>query len=36
VQDGSGQSVCQSPPVTFHVHQPSLLNPQNPVQLPRH
>lgn len=36
VQDGGGKSLCQSPPVTFHVHQPSLLNPQNPVQLPRH
>lgn len=34
VQDGGGRSLCQSSPVTFHVHQPSLLNPQNPVRPP--
>jgi hypothetical protein len=36
VQDGNGKPVCQSPTVTFHVHQPSVLNPQNPVNSPRH
>jgi hypothetical protein len=32
VQDPKGQVVCQSPAVTFHVHQPSLLNPVSPVK----
>jgi len=32
VQDSNGQVVCQSPAVTFHVHQPSLLNPVSPVK----
>jgi len=32
VQDSSGQVVCQSPPVSFNVTQPSLLNPQSPVR----
>ena len=31
VQDSSGRLVCQSPSVTFNVHQPSVLNPQSPV-----
>jgi hypothetical protein len=34
VQDSDGHVVCQSASVTFHVLQPSLLNPQNPI--PRH
>ncbi|MDB6042847.1 MAG: hypothetical protein JWM63_1398 [Gammaproteobacteria bacterium] len=34
VQDSDGHVVCQSSGVTFHVLQPSLLNPQNPI--PRH
>jgi hypothetical protein len=34
VQDSDGHIVCQSASVTFHVLQPSLLNPQNPI--PRH
>jgi hypothetical protein len=32
VQDSSGQVVCRSAGVTFHVHQPSVLNPANPVR----
>ena len=35
VQDARGQPVCQSPSVTFHVHQPSLLAP-NPAVRPKH
>lgn len=31
VQDGEGKPVCQSASVTFHVHQPSVLNPANPA-----
>jgi len=33
VQDSSGKAVCQSPTVTFHVHQPSLQAP-NPANRP--
>jgi Domain of unknown function (DUF4124) len=29
VKDGSGAVQCQTPPVTFEVHQNSLLNPNN-------
>jgi hypothetical protein len=32
VQDSSGKTVCSSAPVTFHVQQPSLLNPQRPIR----
>jgi len=32
VQDSDGHIVCQSPSVTVHVLQPSLLNPQNPIR----
>jgi hypothetical protein len=32
VRDGAGQVVCQTPSITFYVHQPSLLNPANPVR----
>jgi hypothetical protein len=31
VQDANGQTLCASGSVTFHVHQPSVLNPLNPV-----
>jgi hypothetical protein len=34
VEDGSGNVVCQSQPVTFHVRQPSLQAP-NPANRPR-
>jgi hypothetical protein len=34
VQDSEGHVVCQSSSVMFHVLQPSLLNPHNPI--PRH
>jgi len=34
VQNASGQVVCQSPPVTFYVHQPSTQAP-NPVSRPK-
>ena len=27
VKDREGQTLCQTPPVTFYVHQPSLLSP---------
>lgn len=30
VQDPSGVTVCSSAAVTFHVHQPSILNPARP------
>jgi hypothetical protein len=33
IQDSKGQSVCSSPSVTFHVHQPSLQAP--PAVVPR-
>ena len=32
VQDSTGASVCTSSAVTFHVHQPSVLSPTNPVK----
>jgi hypothetical protein len=32
VKDGSGTPVCQTPGVTFSVHQPSVQNPVNPVR----
>lgn len=32
VQDVQGKIMCQSPAVTFHVHQPSVLSPTNPVR----
>jgi hypothetical protein len=32
VKDGSGTMVCQTPGVTFSVHQPSVQNPVNPVK----
>jgi hypothetical protein len=35
VQDAAGKTVCQSPSVTFHVHQPSLQSPI-PGTRPRH
>jgi hypothetical protein len=31
IQDAQGHSICQSPSVTFHVHQPSTQAPQQPV-----
>jgi hypothetical protein len=31
IQDAQGNPVCQSPSVTFHVHQPSLQAPQQPI-----
>jgi hypothetical protein len=34
IKSSSGEVLCQSPGVTFDVHQPSLQNPVNPV--PRH
>ena len=32
VQAPDGQVICQTPPVTFFVHQPSVQNPQSPVR----
>lgn len=32
VKDPTGTTVCSSPSVTFHVTQPSLLSPTNPVK----
>jgi hypothetical protein len=32
VQDSSGTTLCTSSSVTFHVHQPSLLSPTQPVK----
>lgn len=32
IQDGQGNRVCQSPSVTFHVRQPSLQAPLQPVR----
>lgn len=32
VRDNTGQVVCQTPSVTFYVHEPSLANPVNPVR----
>ncbi len=30
-----GQVICQTPQITFFVHQPSTQNPQNPLNRPR-
>lgn len=30
--DAAGQILCQTAPVTFYVHQPSVQNPQNPTR----
>lgn len=35
VQDPNGQTLCRSPEVTFHVRQPSVFAPGNPVNRPR-
>ena len=35
VEDLEGKAVCQSPPVTFHVRQPSMLSPQSPTAPPK-
>ena len=32
VKDASGTTVCSSPSVTFHVRQPSLQSPTNPIR----
>jgi len=32
VRDSAGTVVCQAPGVTFNIHQPSILNPANPVR----
>jgi hypothetical protein len=32
VQDSSGKTVCSSPAVTFHVRQPSVQAPQQPLR----
>jgi hypothetical protein len=32
VRDSTGTVVCQAPSVTFHVHQPSIANPANPIR----
>jgi hypothetical protein len=32
VQNLNGATVCQSQPVTFHVHQPSLQSPTRPIR----
>ncbi|HEV3179002.1 MAG TPA: DUF4124 domain-containing protein [Steroidobacteraceae bacterium] len=32
VRGADGSMLCQAPSVTFHVHQPSLQNPVNPVR----
>ena len=32
VRDSQGTVLCQAPGVTFHVHQPSILNPVNPIR----
>lgn len=32
VRDGDGALMCQTPVVTFNVHQPSIQNPVNPVR----
>lgn len=31
VQAPGGQVICQTPQITFYVHQPSVQNPQNPL-----
>jgi len=35
VQSSGGQVICQTPQITFYVHQPSVQNPQNPLNRPR-
>lgn len=30
LRDSNNKSVCRSPPITFHVRQPSVLTPSNP------
>jgi len=32
VKDSDGALLCQAPAVTYNVHQPSLLNPANPLR----
>jgi hypothetical protein len=32
VRDSGGTVVCQAPSVSFNVHQPSVLNPSNPIR----
>jgi hypothetical protein len=32
IQNSAGKTVCSSPSVTFHVNQPSVLNPQRPIR----
>ena len=32
VRDSDGTVVCQAPGITFNVHQPSILNPANPIR----
>jgi hypothetical protein len=32
VRSSDGTIMCQSPGITFNVHQPSLLNPANPIR----
>lgn len=32
VRDSAGQVLCQSPNVTFYVHQASITNPANPIR----
>jgi hypothetical protein len=32
IKDPTGITLCSSPAVTFHVHQPSLQSPTNPVR----
>jgi Domain of unknown function (DUF4124) len=32
VRDSEGAVLCQAPGVTFNVHQPSILNPANPIR----
>ena len=32
VKSPDGELLCQAPAITYNVHQPSLLNPANPVR----
>ena len=32
VRDASGNLMCQTPGVTYNVHQPSILSPANPLR----
>jgi hypothetical protein len=32
VKNSNGGLMCQSPGITFHVHQPSIQNPVNPIR----